>query len=267
MASPNIIPNALASAGPAIASYVGNYLSGSTFWVDSTSSAASDSNAGTEPELPMATWTAAYALASAGDLIVCQPGHAETVSVAATLATARVMTIGLGLGSLRARFTSGVAGAMWTVTGARTAFIGCYFPASTAATTSRITNSSGTELWLSSCYFECGVNDTTNCVALAANNPRLDDCTFVATASRPARAVNITGAITGATFSNLYLDGGSFGWTSHAFDVTAAATGIIVNGCQLANRSDFYITTSGTSYKLFGVRPVDSTGGRVVLAA
>lgn len=242
-------------------------MSGAVYWVDSTSSAASDANAGTEPELPKATWTSAYSVAAANDLILCQPGHTETISGAATLATAGVTTIGLGTGTQRAKFTSAVAGAMWTVTGAGTEFFNCYFPASTAATTSRITNSTGTEFWLNGCYFECGANDTTNTVVLAANNPNIENCAFVATASRPARGLQITGAISGATLNGVSFDGGAYGWTSPALGVTAAATRMLFQNVTLANRSDFVTTVTASSYKFFGVRTVDNTGSRIVIAA
>lgn len=235
------------------------------FWVDSAT--GNDANAGTEPELPKATWTSAYGAASAGDTILCASGHAEIISVAATLALAGVTTIALGTGTSRARFTSAVAGAMWTVTGAYTQFFGCYFPASTAATTARIAVSTGEGCKLVGSYFECGANDTTNCVTIADNDCHIESCDFVATASRPARGVNITGAVTNTTLKDCLFDGGAFGWTSAALNVTAAATRILMENIRLANRSDIVFTTTGTSYKLFGVRPIDNTGSRVVIAA
>jgi hypothetical protein len=33
------------------------------------------------------------------------------------------------------------------------------------------------------------------------------------------------------------------------------------------NRSDFYVSVTGATYKMFGVRAVDSTGCRIVIAA
>jgi hypothetical protein len=33
------------------------------------------------------------------------------------------------------------------------------------------------------------------------------------------------------------------------------------------NRSDFYVSVTGATYKMFGVRSVDNTGTRVVIAA
>lgn len=267
MASPNCYPSAFALLGPDITAQAGNYLSGTVFWLDSTSSAASDANAGTEPELPKLTLASAYAAASAGDTILCQPNHVETISVAATLNKTDIMVIGLGVGSARPKFTSNVAGVLFTVTGARTNFFNCYFPASTAATTARVAATTGTELYVFASYFECGANDTTNTITIASNDAQIEDCQFVATASRPARAVNLTGATAGFFMEGCTFDGGAYGWSNHAFDVTAAMTGGLIHDIQLANRSDFYITQTGCTYKMFGVRPIDNTGCRVVLAA
>jgi hypothetical protein len=267
VSSPNVWPSAFALLGPDIVAQAGNYMSGSVFFVDSTSANASDANAGTEPEQPKATWTSAYTAASAGDLILCQPGHSEVISAGNTLSKIDIMTVGLGLGTLRPRFTSNVAGVMWTITGARTNFFSCYFPASTAATTARIAVTTGTEFYLFDSYFEIGTNDTTNTVTIAANDAQIEDSFFVATGSRPARAVNLTGATSGFFMDGCVFDGGAFGWTSHAFDVNGVMTGGLIHDIQLLNRSDFYITTSGCTYKAFGVRPMDQTGCRVVLAA
>jgi hypothetical protein len=266
VASPNVYPAAFTTADPTLASYVGNYFSGAVLWVSSTHTAASDANAGTEPELPKATWTSAYDAASAGDVIIVAENHAETISAADTLATADVMTIGLGSGSSRPRFTSAVAGVMWTVSGAANVFANLYFPASTAATTSRIT-SSGSEIAIIDCGFECGANDTTTTVALGANNPRIEGCTFTATASRPGRGIRVTGAIVAPRFLDIAFDGASYGWANAAMSVESNATRVYAENVRLSGHSDVVFTTTGATYKLLGVRAMDNTGSRVVIAA
>ena len=269
MASPNVYPNPLSLTGPAIGSLSGQYFSGNVIWVDSTSTAASDANAGTEPELPKATWTSAYTAASAGDLIVCQPNHAETIAAANTLNTANVMTLGLGTGGSRAKFTSAVAGAMWTPNVAGLQFFNCYFPASTAATTARISVAAGgTDFRLQGCYFEAGTNDTTSCLTIAGARALVRDCDFAATASRPARAILMNAAVASCCFEDVSIDGSSYGWTSAAFGITTgAATLLTLQDVRLLNRSDFVVTVTGCSYRGFGVRSMDNTGSRVVIAA
>lgn len=265
MSSPNVYPAAFSLTGPDITALVGGYFSGAVYWVSSAT--GNDANAGTEPELPKATLTNAIATGAAGDLVLIQPSHVETISVADTLSKAGMTIVGLGLGTTRPRLTSAVAGAMWTVTGAYTRLYNLYFPASTAATTARIAVTTGEAALVNGCYFECGTNDTTNCITVADNDVLIESSDFVATASRPARGVNVTGAVTGFRMKDVLFDGGAFGWSSKAFDVNAAATRMFFENVRLANRSDFVITTTGTSYHGFGVRTVDNTGSRVVIAA
>jgi hypothetical protein len=269
MSSPNAYPNPFSLTGPAIAALSGNYVSGSVFWVDSTSANASDANAGTEPELPKATWTSAYAAAAGGDLIICQPNHNETIAAANTLNTANVMTVGLGIGTARAKFTSNVAGVMWTPNVAGLQFFNCYFPASIAATTARISVAAGgTDFELRGCYFECGVNDTTSALTIAGARAYIRDCDFAATASRPARAILMNAAVASCAFENVSIDGGSFGWTNGAFGITTgAATLLTLQDVRLLNRSDFVVTVTGCTYRCFGLRSMDNNGGRIVIAA
>jgi hypothetical protein len=266
LASPNVWPNAFSLVGPQAVLNGQNYLSGSVFFVDSTSSTASDANAGTEPELPKATWTSAYTAAAAGDFIICAAGHSEIISAANTLATVGVTTIGLGVGTLIPRFTSNVAGAMWSTTGAYQKFFNLYFPASTAATTSRLTLSTGPAV-VNGCYFECGVNDTGAALIVSSADARVESCSFVATASRPARGIQIPSAVAGGTFKDLLFDGGSYGWTSTAFQIANSTTRMWLENIRLANRSDMIANVTGTSYQMLGVRTLDNTGCRIVIAA
>jgi len=267
MASPNSYPAAFALTGPDILSDPVNWLSGSALWVDSAT--GNDANAGTEPELPKATWTSAYSVAAAGDLILCAAGHTETVSVANVLGVANVCTIGMGLGTQRARFTSAVAGVMWTPNVAGLQFFNCFFPASTAATTARISVAAGgTDCRIQGCYFEAGANDTTSCLTSAGARLNVRDTDFVATASRPARAILMNAAAASCCFENVSIDGGAFGWTSAAFGITTgAATLLTLQDVRLANKSDFVVTITGCSYRAFGLRAVDNTGSRIVIAA
>lgn len=266
MASPNVFANPFSSLGPTLASYLGNYFSGNVRWVSSTHTAASDANTGLERELPKATWTSAYSASSAGDVIVCEASHAETISVANVLGTADVLTVGLGSGSSKPRFTSAVAGVMWTLNTNLLGFCNLYFPASTAATTIRIScNGAVGRVW--NCDFECGANDTTSTIQVTGNNVWLESLTFLATASRPARAIRVTGAVTDLAVKDVLLDGSSYGWANPALSVEAAVTRAHLENVRLANYSDVVFTTTGATYKLFGVRPIDNTGSRITIAA
>lgn len=267
MASPNAYPAPFVTSGlgPDLLRNWGNYVSGSVYWLSSLT--GNDANAGTEPELPKATLASVLGVASAGDTVLCVAGHSEVISSAQTLSTNDVAIIGMGVGTSRATFTSNVsAGVMLTVSGAHCSMWNCSFPAATAANTARIA-STGTEFGLFGSYMELGSNDTTNGLTLAGNNPTVRDCDFLAVSSRPARAIQVTGAITGASFEDVSIDGGAYGWTSAAFGITAAATRIFMNDVRLANRSDLIATVTGTTFRLFGVRAVDQTACRVTWAA
>ncbi len=187
--------------------------------------------------------------------------------MAATLSLAGLSIIGIGLGAARPRFTSNVAGALFTITGAYTRIVNAYFPASTAATTARVAATTGEAGLLYGCYFELGANDTVNGVTIADNDWRVESCDFVATASRPSRGLNITGAVTGTTLKDLLFDGGSYGFSNPACNVTAAATRMWFEDIRLANRADLVVSTTATSYHMLGVRAIDSSGSRITIAA
>lgn len=264
MASPISWPNGLAGTGFGLATALNDYFSGSTFWLDTN--LGNDSNAGTERELPLKTLAQANTNSAAGDLIVIEAGSFESEASSLTFSKAGVTILGLGQGASRPRYTAAGTVDMFSVTAAGVRIFNMYFPASTAVATSRI-KTAAAETEINGCYFEHGANDTAVGVSIAtsANNCRLIDNVHSVTASRPAVAVSVSGAVTDLYVENLTLNGGSYGWTDYAFKVSAAATRIYVNGLSLANRSDFGITITGTSYKIFGIDP--SGSGRVFITA
>ena len=80
---------------------------GSYFWVDSNTGLSG--NTGKDKTKPLATIAQALlkCMANKGDVIVCMPGHAETITAAGgiTINVAGVQIIGLGEGSLRPTIT------------------------------------------------------------------------------------------------------------------------------------------------------------------
>lgn len=80
---------------------------GDRFYVDSGD--GDDSNNGTDWDSPLATLDAAVAKCTAnnGDLIICKPGHADTLSAdsAVDLDVAGITVLGLGHGAARPTFT------------------------------------------------------------------------------------------------------------------------------------------------------------------
>lgn len=266
MASPNSWPNGLAGTGFELATVTNNYFSGSVYWLDTVN--GSNANTGLERELPKATLASVLATpVVSGDIVCIESGSAETLTTQA-FSVAGVTILGFGQGANRPRYTATTdANAMFNVTAAGVRFYNLYFPASTSAPVARI-KTAAAESEINGCYFECGASDTatTVLVATSGNNCRIINSSFVTTASRPAIGLSVTGAVTDLYCKDLTFNGGSYGWTDYAFKVsTAAPTRMLIDGLTLTNRSDFGVTVTGTTYKIFGV---DTSGsGRVVIAS
>lgn len=110
---------------------------GTVFWVNSTTVipdkgiGGSNGNKGTYLQ-PFAT--VAYAVTQCksgrGDIIVCMPGHTETISAAAGItftSTTGVTVVSLGRGSARATFNFTATTSTITMNAANCAFINCLF--------------------------------------------------------------------------------------------------------------------------------------------
>lgn len=90
---------------PVLPGIGGNIYTGNTYFVSSTSTTRSDSPSAGKKEAPFATldYAIGQCTANNGDLIICMPGHIETVSADGGLAidVAGITIIGVGSGSLR----------------------------------------------------------------------------------------------------------------------------------------------------------------------
>jgi len=258
MASPNIYSGGLNlsgtvfAGGPEILQLDPTYLSGGVQWVDTIS--GNNANAGTDPELPVATLAQAVTNSSANGVIVIGAGSSESLSGSQSVALAGLFIVGCGAGSSRPRYTCTGAVDLLAVSAAGVRIQNLYFPASTAAATARIAFTSTNGL-VRDCYFECGSSDTNRAVRVhtGANSTRIRGCTFAVTASRPAIGLEISAAVTDTEVESCIFSGGSYGWSDYAFKVSAAATRIVINDVTLSNRSDFGATVTGTSYQLFGL--------------
>lgn len=258
MASPNPYPAGLNLAGtvfangPATLQLGGQvYLSGLVQWLDTIN--GNDANPGSIPERPVKTLAQAVTNSAANGVIVIGAGSAESISVAQTINLANLSIFGCGTGSSRPRYTSTGAVDVLNVTAAGVWIEGIYFPASTSSATDRI-NLGAAGCVVKDCYFECGTNDGTYSLQVGAsgNNARIDGCSFVTTASRPAIGLAVTSAVTDTVVINSVFDGGSFGWSDYALKVTAAATRLRIIGNTFINRADLGISVTGTSYQIYG---------------
>lgn len=263
MASPNTYPGGLNLAGtvfsdgPATLQLGGRvYLSGLVQWVDTIS--GSNANAGNKPELPVATLAQAITNSAANGVIVVGAGSAETLSGSQTLGANTGLSIfGCGTGSSRPRYTCSGAVAMLNLQAAGAWVEGFYFPASTAAATSRITVGAD-QATIKDCYFECGASDTNRAV-LVTGICRIEGCSFVVTASRPAIGIEVSVATSDVNVVDCVFDGGSYGWSDYSFKVSGAATRVRSFGNTFSNQSDYGHTITGTSYQAYGLE-IGGTG-------
>jgi len=127
---------------------------GSYFFVDSN--AGSDSNAGTKAG-PLATINAAVGkcTANAGDVIIVNTGHVETLTAAGQLAidVAGVTIVGLGTGAKRPVVLQDAAAADVDITGANVTIRNILFRASAADVAASI-DLDAADCWLDACEWE-----------------------------------------------------------------------------------------------------------------
>lgn len=140
-------PNGITSFGvPIVGSGVTIPAStGTYFFVDSVT--GSNANSGLDKLHPVATITYATTLctASKGDVVVCMPGHSETVTAAITLSKAGVYYIGLGWGRLKPTIIGNFAGDAVSITAANVVFDNFHFaaPVTDAQTSDIVITGSG----------------------------------------------------------------------------------------------------------------------------
>lgn len=262
MASPIIWPQGLFGSGVDTATLFPDMFSGAAIWVDFAT--GNDANAGTEPELPVKTIATAFANVAAGGVIAISAAHNEITASAIAVNKAGVRFVGFGTGTARATLqpASGAA-AVFTVSVADVVFDNIYFKAAqaTSGTGGRVTCSS-TGLEVQGCQFDCGASDQEALVLSAgADSARIENTNFTATASRPTRAIALTGSNTNVKLINVTVDGATFGWAGTAVSCNGV-TRMVAKKLQLAGNADM-IGTATVSYQLFGV--TSSGAGRVQL--
>ncbi len=272
MASPNIYENgAGGTTGSELATLSPVSLSGTFWYVLSTSGTDAASPAGKERIKPLATLAQAYTNAAAGDVIVFLSGHAEALTSGQTLGKAGLRLVSEGTGANRARFTCNGSIQMFDVTAAGTVLDNIYFVQSTVAPTTARVRFGAAGIRMEHCYFECGTLDTVEALQLttSASNCRVYDTSFVSTsstvASQPKAGILINAALTDIVLDTVTFDGGSSGWSDpYAFDGANAITRLTATNIDLLHDSDFILAT-GSIYT-FNAR-YKSGSARVVLAA
>lgn len=272
MASPNTYLNGLNLAGTVFANgpetlqRAGTtFLSGSVQWLDTINGVDAALPGGSTPEQPVKTLAQAVTNSAANGVIVIGEGSAESLSGSQTIALAGLSIFGCGSGSSRPRYTCTGAVDMWNLSAAGIWVENIYFPASTAAATSRIKSGADRQVF-KDCYFECGANDTNRALNLFGGlSCQVTGCSFVTTASRPAIGLEISNSINDTAIEDCTFNGGSYGWSDYALKVSAAATRTRITGGTYINHSNIGFTVTGTSYQLYGIS-MDGTSNVLLTA-
>lgn len=285
-------PNGVSSFGvPLVGSGVTIPAStGTYFFVDSVT--GSNSNSGLDKAHPLATITYATSLctASKGDVVICMPGHSETVTAAITLSKAGVYYIGLGWGRLKPTIIGNFAGDPVDITAANVTFDNFHFAAPvTDAQTSDI-NVSGSGVTIRNITAIGSTSGSVNVVdmitlASGANDCLIENVQFWNTTTAVNSFLSIeaaiarltvknfvafgdcvtAGIIDGATATQLYFENirvGTVGTTIAAAILDSNPTGLISNAyfagtsTTLANNAAL-----GTGVRLFDVRVLEETDG------
>lgn len=257
MSSPIIWSAGLAGTGVDTATVFPDYFGTNVIWVNSASSAASDGNAGTEPELPLATLAQAITNASAGACIAVSATHAQTISVTLAVNKAGLRFVGFGTGTARPTLTPSAGNiATFTVTAANCVIDNFYLKAAaaTSGASGRLTtNASGTQVL--NCQIDCGAFDQEGLLfTTGGDNARVQACTITATASRPTRAISHSNAVSNFHLLDTVIDGATFGWAGNAVNVTSAIN-LVAKNVTIMGNADIFGTTVA-SYQMYGITAI-----------
>lgn len=226
-----------ATTGDSLATTKPLQMSGFAWFVNSSGGVDAASPAGRDRQKPLATIAQAHTNAAAGDIITCLSGHSETLTATQTIS--KQLTI-VGEGTADPNLGTGVTFTinaailnLFTITAAgvqlRNLRIAASAQSNTGGGTNGKINITTAFCKLRGLYIESSGNDQFAAVRLAAgaDSCRIHNTTFISTATavatRPTIGLQVAGAI-----SDLELDGpvfsdGTVGYSSAAFDGSAAA--------------------------------------------
>lgn len=177
----------LLGSGGNIPASTGNY-----FFVSSVSPFASNGNDGSAPSRPKATIAGALSAATAnnGDVIVCMPGHTETVdgTTNLTIDKAGVYIVGLGSGTLRPTINYSTAiGAVINITAANVTIDNFIIDPTGFGAITKAINVTATDFTLinSKMVISTGTNAPVRGILTAATATRLrvENCQFIGPAT------------------------------------------------------------------------------------
>lgn len=204
---------------------------------------------GLSPDQAVNDLNAGIAIATTGisDVVICMPGHTETLTLALQIAVANdgIAIIGLGYGDNRPLFipdnTAAYAGGMFTVTGDDVLIENVIFGTAVAAANGVQSQleiaAGGDDIIIRNCRFDQGAFDLIGIdFANTADNVVIEGCEFVVSADGPTAAIaNDNGVIVDCKYLNNSFNGGSLAnaWDNGAIYSTQVNTGMIIDGNKL----------------------------------
>ncbi len=178
-------PHGVSSFGMPQLGSGGHTTTGNVYFVGSAISGASNSNAGTDPDHPLATLNGAYdkVTANQGDIVFFMPNHAEDITSATTqvLDVAGVKLVGLGYGTDRPTFTYTTTTGVLEIDSANTYIENFVFNASIAAVALAIAVEAD-HVTLMNCQFGVDADGTDafyrTIQATNVDHTRVENCNF-----------------------------------------------------------------------------------------
>lgn len=225
------------------------YTTGAVWYVNSSTGTDAASPAGKNRLKPLATLSQAHTNASAGDIIVLQSGHAETLTSAQTLSKAvSIVGAGLSSGKPTVKLTiNASAASLFAVSGNDVELRNIWIEENAQANSSAKISVTGAGFRMIGCYVEADGNDDATCLSFGtgAQGARLEATTFISTSTdataQPESAIKTAVETNDLELVNLTLDGGTVGWSNfNAFDASSndvnrlrAVTVNLLNGADM----------------------------------
>lgn len=245
------------------------WVGGNVWWVNSATGSDAASPAGQDRERPLATLAQAITNSAAGDIIVLQSGHTETLTAAQGILGRTVVGVGTTSGKPAAQLKINAASASClNLDAAGSHLRNIYFPAAVQSNNGngKVRVTAVANCSVVGCYFESSGLDQMAAIQVDAGSTgaRVQNCTFVSTATaiatRPTRGLYTGGAVVSMVVTGNVFDDGTVGFSTSAIDMSAAANTLIVaHGNSLLRGADAKFHASQTGF--FGTGTLSGGSG------
>lgn len=236
---------------------------GFVWFVNSVGGVDAASPAGRDRQKPLATLSQAITNSAAGDTILLEDGHTETIAVLVTVSK-QLFIVGGGssAGVPTVNFTAAGNNQILSFSQAGTQMRNVRLKATAVANANSKLDIAANGCRVKGLYIEMGPNDTGFGTRLSANNTRVNACTYVSTAtavaSRPGVGLSSTGALSDLDLEGCVFDEGTVGFTTAAADLSSGAiTRITADSISLLRGAELLMNAASTGF----LNPTTTTGG------